>query len=96
MEFLENSPCLETLVFKEGLGYLYDCEEFERLHRSPARNVPSCLLFHLKEIEISDFRGEKEWEIVDYFLQNAKVLEKVNIDYGYRGDSKWTMHASRT
>ncbi|XP_058179456.1 F-box protein At4g22280-like isoform X2 [Rhododendron vialii] len=94
LELLENSPRLETLVFKEGLGY--DCEVFTQLLWNPARNVPSCLLSHLKVIGISDFgSGKEEWQMVDYFLQNAKVLEKVNIDYGY-GGSKWTIHASRT
>ncbi|XP_058179438.1 F-box/LRR-repeat protein At4g14103-like isoform X2 [Rhododendron vialii] len=94
-ELLENSPRLETLVFKEGLGYEYGM--FPQSSWNLAQNVvPSCLLFHLKVMEITDFNGSKEeWEIVDYFLQNAKVLEKLNIDYGC-GGSKWTIHASRT
>ncbi|KAE9461913.1 hypothetical protein C3L33_06180, partial [Rhododendron williamsianum] len=93
LELLENSPHLETLVFKEGLG---NYGVFTQLLWNPAPNVPSCLLFHLKVIGISDFRGEKEeWRMVDYLLQKAKVLEKVNIDYG-DGGSKWTIHASRT
>ncbi|KAG5564501.1 hypothetical protein RHGRI_000622 [Rhododendron griersonianum] len=93
LELLENSPHLETLVFKEGLG---NFGVFTQLLWNPAPNVPSCLLFHLKVIGISDFRGEKEeWRMVDYLLQKAKVLEKVNIDY-CDGGSKWTIHASRT
>ncbi|KAI8541796.1 hypothetical protein RHMOL_Rhmol08G0089800 [Rhododendron molle] len=93
LELLENSPRLETLVFKGGLGN--DYEVFTQLLRNPARNVPSCLLSHLKVIGINDFRGEKkEWEIVNYFLYKSKVLEKVNITYS--GGPKWTIHASRT
>ncbi|KAI8570787.1 hypothetical protein RHMOL_Rhmol01G0064100 [Rhododendron molle] len=85
-ELLENSPRLVSLVFGEvdssdpvGLGPMFvQCW-------NPPRSVPSCLLFHLKEIEFKRFVGEKdELELLDYFLNNARVLEKVNVCYRNR------------
>ncbi|XP_058216668.1 uncharacterized protein LOC131327527 [Rhododendron vialii] len=78
-ELLENSPLLGSLVFGEVDSG--DPIGPELLHRwNPPQSVPSCLLFHLKEIEFKFFEGENyELELLDYFLNNAKVLEKVNV-----------------
>ncbi|XP_017632696.2 F-box/LRR-repeat protein At4g14103-like [Gossypium arboreum] len=43
-----------------------------------ALEVPSCLSFHLKEIEISSFNTHMI-EMVSYFLDNAMILEKLII-----------------
>ncbi|OMO71435.1 hypothetical protein COLO4_28255 [Corchorus olitorius] len=48
---------------------------------SPPEKVPSCLLSHLKEIEISVHLGDLE--MVAYFLLNARVLEKLTIRQVY-------------
>ncbi|KAM7519210.1 hypothetical protein LguiB_018172 [Lonicera macranthoides] len=42
-------------------------------------NVPSCLLSHLKTIEIMGDISEGDVEMVQYFLENAKVLEKMTL-----------------
>ncbi|KAG5564491.1 hypothetical protein RHGRI_000613 [Rhododendron griersonianum] len=55
LELLENSPRLETLVFKGGLGN--DYEVFTQLLQNPARNVPSCLLSHLKANTMREVMG---------------------------------------
>ncbi|KAI8570786.1 hypothetical protein RHMOL_Rhmol01G0064000 [Rhododendron molle] len=52
---------------------------------NPPQCVPSCLLFHLKEIKFRCLVGEKdELELLDYFLNNARVLEKVNLCHSDR------------
>ncbi|KAG5564505.1 hypothetical protein RHGRI_000626 [Rhododendron griersonianum] len=89
LELLENSQHLETLVFKEGLGV--DGKAFTQSLRNRAPNVPSCLLSHLKEIEIRYFEGMQEgWEMVECFLENAKVLEKLNMHYA-SSERDWTI-----
>ncbi|KAI8570804.1 hypothetical protein RHMOL_Rhmol01G0065400 [Rhododendron molle] len=87
-KLLENSPLLESLVFKEGIR---DRNSGWPLYWNPPQNVPSCLLSHLKEIEIRFFGGEKEeWKMVEYYLNNAKVLEKVNMHYA-GSEREWTI-----
>ncbi|OMO77502.1 hypothetical protein COLO4_25132 [Corchorus olitorius] len=64
---------------------LYICKSLVKLKlaipfRPPPKEVPSCLLAHLKEIEISEFRGDIHLlEMIAYFLLNARVLEKLTI-----------------
>ena len=42
--------------------------------------VPSCLVLHLKEIEIRNIVGENhELEAVEYLLRHAEVLKKMTI-----------------
>ncbi|KAE9448329.1 hypothetical protein C3L33_19782, partial [Rhododendron williamsianum] len=88
-ELLENSPHLEALVF----GEVHYDDPYDRALRqcwNPPQSVPSCLLFHLKEIEFKFFEGQKdELKLLDYFLNNAKVLEKVNMNYS-NGHRNWT------
>ncbi|GAV60653.1 F-box domain-containing protein/LRR_2 domain-containing protein/FBD domain-containing protein [Cephalotus follicularis] len=73
---LERCSNLEYLVFN-GVGL------FRGLVHSgdwnPPDVVPSCLLFHLKEIEINFSWWEKELEFVKYCLQNGRVLMKLTI-----------------
>ncbi|GAV68619.1 F-box domain-containing protein/LRR_2 domain-containing protein/FBD domain-containing protein [Cephalotus follicularis] len=73
---LERCSNLEYLVFNgvgpvRGLVYSGDW--------NPPDVVPSCLLFHLKEIKIDFSWWEKELEFVKYCLQNARFLMKLTI-----------------
>ncbi|XAR65665.1 hypothetical protein NMG60_11009848 [Bertholletia excelsa] len=44
------------------------------------RELPGCLLTHLKLIEVKGFKGrEGEQQLVKYFLKNAKVLDEIEI-----------------
>ncbi|KAF7141116.1 hypothetical protein RHSIM_Rhsim06G0213600 [Rhododendron simsii] len=48
----------------------------------PAPQVPCCLSWHLKEVEIPQFDGkEYQLELVKYLLKNATVLKKMAIGY---------------
>ncbi|XVF39303.1 hypothetical protein PTKIN_Ptkin01aG0023900 [Pterospermum kingtungense] len=71
--FLASSPILETLIF-DTRGYCYCLSEA----------IPSCLLSHLKVIEM--YSSEHEMDLVEsylqlvgYFLKNASGLEKLKI-----------------
>ncbi|EYU41154.1 hypothetical protein MIMGU_mgv1a022442mg, partial [Erythranthe guttata] len=49
----------------------------------PPRQVPTCLVSHLKIIKIATIKGKKhEFEIIRYVLRNAKVLETMEIAHG--------------
>ncbi|XP_059624184.1 putative FBD-associated F-box protein At3g50710 [Cornus florida] len=75
-ELLERAPKLETLVCKELLCY----GGYNQLLRHTPTNVPYCVLFHLKVIEIRYFFWcSDELKIAEYFLKNAKVLERMVI-----------------
>ncbi|MBA0555321.1 hypothetical protein Golob_025507, partial [Gossypium lobatum] len=71
VEFLHCAPNLETLTlnFPDVAGTRRKALPIE---------VPSCLSFHLKEIEISCFETHII-EMVSYFLDNAMVLENLII-----------------
>ncbi|XP_059669074.1 F-box/LRR-repeat protein At3g59200-like [Cornus florida] len=58
MDFLANSPQLETLIFTgPHEDEFYDEEKNRAMRRwYPPQNVPSCLLFHLQKIEMMSFR----------------------------------------
>ncbi|KAI8570788.1 hypothetical protein RHMOL_Rhmol01G0064200 [Rhododendron molle] len=77
-ELLKNSPRLGALVFggiHSGAPRSFGRELVQCWN--PPESVPSCLLFHLKEIEFKYFEGQKdELKLLDYFLNNAQVLEK--------------------
>ncbi|TYH82544.1 hypothetical protein ES332_D02G068500v1 [Gossypium tomentosum] len=70
VEFLHRMPNLKTLTlnFPVVAGTQWKALE-----------VPSCLSFHLKEIEISCFNTHMI-EMVSYFLDNAMILEKLIIN----------------
>ncbi|XP_059644836.1 F-box/LRR-repeat protein At4g14103-like [Cornus florida] len=80
LDFLESSPQLEKLIFA-GLLSQEEVEENQTTYSwYPPEYVPSCLLFHLKDIYIRWFKGEiDELKMVEYFLKNSKVLEKLMI-----------------
>ncbi|TYG78503.1 hypothetical protein ES288_D02G064000v1 [Gossypium darwinii] len=84
-------PIFHNLIEFEFLGRGFNGREIwlvEFLHRMPnlktltinfpAFEVPSCLSFHLKEIEVSCF-STHIIEMVSYFLDNAMILEKLII-----------------
>ncbi|KAL1180907.1 hypothetical protein V6Z11_A02G010400 [Gossypium hirsutum] len=71
VEFLHCAPNLETLNLN------FPVEAGTRWKALPIE-VPSCLSFHLKEIEISCFVTHMI-EMVSYFLDNAMVLENLII-----------------
>ncbi|XP_058197781.1 FBD-associated F-box protein At5g22730-like [Rhododendron vialii] len=86
LQFLEKSPCLESLVFKEGdwidesNGYGWD-EDVDEDEDNNKYNVPSCLLLNLKEIKFVDIEANAvDLRMVEYFLKNAGVLEKLTIE----------------
>ncbi|KAE9451998.1 hypothetical protein C3L33_16116, partial [Rhododendron williamsianum] len=89
IKLVENcSPDLRGKgALKKQMVGLRDENWYYPLDWNPPQNVPSCLLSHLKVIEIRFFEGEKEeWEMVQYFLCNAKVLEKVHMRYSDERD----------
>ncbi|KAK8502096.1 hypothetical protein V6N12_012549 [Hibiscus sabdariffa] len=70
VEFLHRVPNLKTLIL--------DLIVADRVFESLPEEVPSCLLYHLKEVSIVSFRGDtRMFEIVSYFLNHASVLEKL-------------------
>ncbi|XP_059624773.1 putative FBD-associated F-box protein At3g50710 [Cornus florida] len=76
-ELLERAPKLETLVCKELLYHGHDCYTKHQFRWHTPSIVPSCLLFHLKVIEIRYFYGTSdELKMAGYFLKNAKVLKR--------------------
>ncbi|XP_059648614.1 F-box/LRR-repeat protein At4g14096-like isoform X2 [Cornus florida] len=82
LDFLESSPQLEQLKLVFGGALLQDRFEENQTTCSwyQPKNVPSCLLCHLKEIKIMRFEGKSdELKMAEYFLKNSKVLEKLMI-----------------
>ncbi|KAK7411574.1 hypothetical protein VNO78_03009 [Psophocarpus tetragonolobus] len=75
LKLFENSPNLEVLIFNEVFdNYFGEDEEIDHV-------VPLTFVEHLKEIEISNFKGgEIEFKMVEYFLKNGKSLEKITLD----------------
>ncbi|XP_059657003.1 putative FBD-associated F-box protein At3g50710 isoform X2 [Cornus florida] len=76
LDFVQSSPRLETLIFgglaKEGNQTTSRWYQLE--------HIPSCLLFHLKIIEIKQFSADShELKMAEYFLNNSRVLEKLII-----------------
>ncbi|GMI87096.1 hypothetical protein like AT5G56420 [Hibiscus trionum] len=70
VEFLHCAPNLKTFTL--------DLADADRVFESPLEEVPSCLLYHLKEISILSFMGDTHmFEIVSYFLNHVLVLEKL-------------------
>ncbi|KAK9268851.1 hypothetical protein L1049_000615 [Liquidambar formosana] len=73
---LQNTPNLESLFFREGLEPLRD----GKFQWTPPESVTRCLLFSLKRIKIWEFQGRREeLKLVEYFLENAKVLHELQI-----------------
>ncbi|KAI3851164.1 hypothetical protein MKX03_007229 [Papaver bracteatum] len=73
--FLQFSPNLESLVFN---GVCRDKANDEALTLD---GVPRCLLMHLKSIKFRYYEGQlEELDLVQLFLQNARVLQTVIIE----------------
>lgn len=71
--FLQCSPNLEVLILE---GESPGSAVFWR----PPPQVPCCLSWHLKEVEIQQFDGKQyQLELVKYLLKNAKFLKKMTI-----------------
>lgn len=76
MELLRCSPNLQSLHFTEGLD-LCICFRENDLTSMP---VPKCLLSCMKIVSFQNFHGhETEICFLKYFLENALVLERMNI-----------------
>ncbi|KAE9455500.1 hypothetical protein C3L33_12598, partial [Rhododendron williamsianum] len=61
----------------------------------PPENVPSCLRSNLKVIKFVNFQGDDgELKMVEYFLKNAEVLEKLIIQTDGTVDECFDMGAA--
>nr|XP_027073979.1 putative F-box/FBD/LRR-repeat protein At5g22670 isoform X2 [Coffea arabica] len=82
---LKISPKLESLILPQGITSPNVIGWFnpEENQVKPPQDVPECLLFSLKNVEISCITGrvEEEVELLIYLLGNAMVLEKMTIWY---------------
>ncbi|KAI8000229.1 F-box/FBD/LRR-repeat protein [Camellia lanceoleosa] len=82
LDLLSKMPNLESLKLIMGYDYYYGNDEEKEFYRIRWHVVPYCLLSHLKVIEIDNFRGwENDLLLVEYFLKNAKVLNKMAIKH---------------
>ncbi|KAK8502104.1 hypothetical protein V6N11_084415 [Hibiscus sabdariffa] len=70
LEFLHRTPNLKTFIL--------DLADADRVFESLPEQVPSCLLYHLKEISILSFKGYTHmFKLVSYFQNHALALEKI-------------------
>ncbi|XP_024165801.1 F-box/FBD/LRR-repeat protein At1g16930 [Rosa chinensis] len=76
-EFLHCAPNLEDLVLEN----VTECErQYPRCEWGLPKDVPICLLSHLKTISISGFKGQwAEREIAKYLLKNGSFLDEMLI-----------------
>ncbi|XP_050365751.1 F-box/FBD/LRR-repeat protein At3g26920-like [Argentina anserina] len=76
-EFLHSTPNLEDLVFENKTL----CERrYPRSEWREPKDVPICLLSHLKTISISGFKGQwPERDLAKYLLNNGPFLDKMLI-----------------
>ncbi|CAO2833516.1 unnamed protein product [Amaranthus hypochondriacus] len=82
LDFLNCSPCLESLTLVQG-GKRPSQRSGQFLLE--AQDVPSCVHSHLKSINIKNFKGFKgEKKMVKYFLTNANLLEEMVIEWDQR------------
>ncbi|OMP02150.1 hypothetical protein COLO4_11300 [Corchorus olitorius] len=80
-EFLKCSPNLQTLVLSLARsGSSFFRGDFIQIGVwSPPEMVPSCLLSCLKEIVLCSYDVTLLFKLIKYFLNNARVLEKLTI-----------------
>ncbi|XP_045829305.1 F-box/FBD/LRR-repeat protein At5g22660-like isoform X1 [Trifolium pratense] len=85
-KFLLKCPKLEVLVFPLGSGILRQDDN----HGWKSIPVPRCIKSSLKKLHITDFCGYS-WDIqfVEFFLENATVLEKFQISLSCSPLSKY-------
>ncbi|PRQ34519.1 putative F-box domain, FBD domain, leucine-rich repeat domain, L domain-containing protein [Rosa chinensis] len=78
LRMLQNCPCLQTLVFSEGIS-LSSGDANDDGVLDP---LPPCFLTSLKEIKVYAFYGdEDEIYAVESLLKTAMVLEKVIVTF---------------
>ncbi|KAI7981437.1 FBD-associated F-box protein [Camellia lanceoleosa] len=78
LDLLSKMPNLESLKLIMDYECYFGNDEEKEFYRIQWHAVPCCLLSHLKVIEIDNFRGrENDLLLVEYFLKNAKVLNKM-------------------
>ncbi|KAK8483070.1 hypothetical protein V6N13_031635 [Hibiscus sabdariffa] len=74
VEFLCRVPNLKKLILNAGTVP-------EEGFRVAPEEVPSCVLYHLKVVEITSFEGDKHmFAIIRYLLNHGRVLEKLIVD----------------
>ncbi|KAL3500914.1 hypothetical protein ACH5RR_040007 [Cinchona calisaya] len=79
-------PKLQSIVLPDGMTSTcqemgIDMDQYVEYRWKPPKDVPECLLFTLKNIEIKCFCGEEpeELRLVKFLLKNAVVLEKMTL-----------------
>ncbi|KAI9123863.1 hypothetical protein K1719_005163 [Acacia pycnantha] len=78
LKILENTPCLESLIFREGLAMPSNPIEDGILDP-----VPSCFLNRLNYVFVHVFYGYSiDLEGINIILKNAMVLKKMEILLG--------------
>ncbi|PNX79938.1 F-box/LRR-repeat protein [Trifolium pratense] len=85
-QILSRCPKLEVLVFPLGIYSFTDNHDWTSIP------LPGCFKSSLKKLHISRFDGS-EWEIrfVEFFLENATVLEEFQISLSRRPCSKYNL-----
>ncbi|KAG8379546.1 hypothetical protein BUALT_Bualt07G0100200 [Buddleja alternifolia] len=74
---LTSAPNLEKLQLEEGF---HDYEGGFASFESLLPTLPICLESKLRKINLWVFKGEEdEMKLIEYFLKNGKVLEKLRI-----------------
>ncbi|KAM7530712.1 hypothetical protein LguiB_034122 [Lonicera macranthoides] len=79
---LASSPELKTLILNMNPHYKSElCSRIDLLHGiSDQKRVFNCLALNLKLVKIVNFgQGHREFELLRFLLENAKVLEKMII-----------------
>ncbi|KAL3638524.1 hypothetical protein CASFOL_017895 [Castilleja foliolosa] len=80
-KFLEAADNLEVLIIRQV--------EDNLKHWIEPEEVPTCVLSHLRTITIEQFGyTEQEFNMILYLLRNAKVLERVKINFRAEIDSE--------
>ncbi|KAK2657918.1 hypothetical protein Ddye_010970 [Dipteronia dyeriana] len=82
-DFLNNSPNLVVLILKKDMVY-FDTDD--RIVRFPfeSKSLPPCLGSHVKIIRLQIKEGvDDELRLVEYFLKNCKVLQRLYMDYDF-------------
>ncbi|KAK1384293.1 hypothetical protein POM88_022028 [Heracleum sosnowskyi] len=96
-KILASSPILANLVFPHGLARdFYANRKLSRFSFIPPETVPECLSFHLKNIEIGDFRGiAEEFITIQYLLKHGRVLNMMSIDCSHLWLKEMTLGVKR-
>ncbi|XP_057434681.1 F-box/FBD/LRR-repeat protein At4g26340-like [Lotus japonicus] len=80
VEFLTHCPKLQTLVISQPKFHEYGLGEYEVGFGQYPLHVPKCILRHLKECYLNDYRGTKgEFQFARYIMRNGRVLKRMSI-----------------